>query len=156
MPPMPMPMGVPGFGWPYPSPPVSPNMLLPGQVTQLMLYNLMCGIGIGDIIAHFQNENIIVENVSLPPLYPANPPIPGGLHPDGHPAAVRRGHGHRPLAYPFGPRSDGRPPVPEQDTDGPDPVCPDHDAHGPPSPASLHSHPIVLKGPPPPPAPSLY
>ena len=58
-----MPMGVPAFGWPYPSPPVSPNMLLPGQVQQLMLYNLVCGIGVGEIVAHFQNENIVVENV---------------------------------------------------------------------------------------------
>ncbi|KAL6729527.1 hypothetical protein Aduo_000574 [Ancylostoma duodenale] len=59
-----VPMSAPMF-WPYPSPPVSPNMVIPGQVNQLVVYGIGPNVGLPDIIAHFQTPDVVVENVSF-------------------------------------------------------------------------------------------
>ncbi|PAV80096.1 hypothetical protein WR25_17285 [Diploscapter pachys] len=61
--------------WPYPSPPVSPNLLLPGQLHQLLVQGIRPGMGVADIIAQFQNHDVVIENVIFTRM-PA-PTMPG-------------------------------------------------------------------------------
>ncbi|CAI4223186.1 unnamed protein product [Auanema sp. JU1783] len=74
IPPM-MPMQAPPTFWPYPSPPVSPNVVLPGQLHQYVVYGLAPNVGAADLIAQFQTENIVVENVLFTRL--ASSTLPG-------------------------------------------------------------------------------
>ncbi|KAJ1360175.1 mRNA splicing factor that regulates alternative splicing of many proteins in embryo [Parelaphostrongylus tenuis] len=69
-----LPMSAPMF-WPYPSPPVSPNMIIPGQVNQLVVYGIGPNVGLADIIAHFQTPDVVVENVMFTRIAQGN--IPG-------------------------------------------------------------------------------
>ncbi|KAE9419230.1 hypothetical protein Angca_004832, partial [Angiostrongylus cantonensis] len=69
-----VPMSAPMF-WPYPSPPVSPNMIIPGQVNQLVVYGIGPNVGLADIIAHFQTPDVVVENVMFTRIAQGN--IPG-------------------------------------------------------------------------------
>ncbi|EYC45369.1 hypothetical protein Y032_0431g1337 [Ancylostoma ceylanicum] len=69
-----VPMSAPMF-WPYPSPPVSPNMVIPGQVNQLVVYGIGPNVGLPDIIAHFQTPDVVVENVMFTRVAQGN--IPG-------------------------------------------------------------------------------
>ncbi|WKX90757.1 hypothetical protein Q1695_009531 [Nippostrongylus brasiliensis] len=69
-----VPMSAPMF-WPYPSPPVSPNMVIPGQVNQFVVYGIGPNVGLPDIIAHFQTPDVVVENVMFTRVAQGN--IPG-------------------------------------------------------------------------------
>uniref|UniRef100_A0A1I7WSB2 RRM domain-containing protein n=1 Tax=Heterorhabditis bacteriophora TaxID=37862 RepID=A0A1I7WSB2_HETBA len=69
-----VPMSAPMF-WPYPSPPVSPNMILPGQMNQLVVYGIGPNVGLPDLIAHFQTPDVVVENVMFTRVAQGN--IPG-------------------------------------------------------------------------------
>ncbi|CAD6186413.1 unnamed protein product [Caenorhabditis auriculariae] len=49
--------------WPYPSPPVSPNMMLPGQVNQLVVYGIAPNVGVPELVAQFNSPDVVVDNV---------------------------------------------------------------------------------------------
>ncbi|EGT52376.1 hypothetical protein CAEBREN_32196, partial [Caenorhabditis brenneri] len=47
--------------WSYPSPPISP--IIPGQITQLIIYGIQMSIGVPELIANFSTPEHTVENV---------------------------------------------------------------------------------------------
>ncbi|KJH46657.1 hypothetical protein DICVIV_07265 [Dictyocaulus viviparus] len=58
-----VPMSAPMF-WPYPSPPVSPNMVIPGQVNQLVVYGIGPNVSLPDIIAQFQTPDVMFTRMA--------------------------------------------------------------------------------------------
>lgn len=48
--------------WSYPSPPISP--IVPGQVSQLIIYGIHASVGVPELVANFTTPEQTVENVS--------------------------------------------------------------------------------------------